>query len=133
MVKYDDLVGIPYVSGGRDVRTGLDCWGLAVEIYRRQGLQLPPYPLDATSAAVTMAAFKSGLPQNWYRLGTPTPGCLVLIRFIGNPYGSHCGIYLGYGEFIHAYDTAVQIDKIRRWGPRVIGYYLPRKGVYPSV
>ena len=41
MLKYDDLIGIPYVDYGRDPHKGLDCWGLAMELYRRRGIQLP--------------------------------------------------------------------------------------------
>lgn len=132
MVKYDDLIGVPYVNGGRDPKTGLDCWGLAIEMFRRQGLQLPPYLVDATRTELCMSLFESGKPK-WVELEEPESGCVVLIRFIGNPLPSHCGVYVGYGEFIHAEHTAVQVDRVARWGPRIIGYFKPRKGAYPHV
>lgn len=132
MVKYDDLIGVPYVNGGRDPETGLDCWGLAIEMFRRQGLRLPPYLVDATRTELCMSLFESGRPK-WVELEDPEPGCIVLIRFIGNPLPSHCGVYVGYGEFIHAEHTAVQVDRVARWGPRIIGYFKPRKGTYPHV
>ena len=33
-MKYDDLIGAPFIDGGRDKETGLDCWGLAREMFR---------------------------------------------------------------------------------------------------
>ena len=35
---YDDLIGVPFVDGGRD-KNGLDCWGLVKEAFRRQGCE----------------------------------------------------------------------------------------------
>lgn len=132
MVNYDDLVGVPYVSGGRDPKKGLDCWGLAAELYRRQGIQLPTFLVDTSDTALCASLFNANRPD-WEELPEPVPGCLILLKFIRNPLPSHCGVYLGYGEFIHAEGAAVQIDRLRRWGPRVIGYFRPRKGVYPRV
>jgi len=42
MFNYDDLIGIPFVDGGRDI-TGLDCWGLALELFKRQGYIIHDY------------------------------------------------------------------------------------------
>lgn len=42
-VEYEDLIGLPYRSGGR-VATGAlgtDCIGIVLEVYRRAGLGLP--------------------------------------------------------------------------------------------
>lgn len=38
---YEDLLFAPYKINGRDVKTGLDCYGLLLECYRRCGLFLP--------------------------------------------------------------------------------------------
>lgn len=36
-IQYADLIGVPFKNLGRDVKSGLDCYGLVVEIYRRCG------------------------------------------------------------------------------------------------
>lgn len=39
-------IGIPYKCGGRDIKQGLDCYGLVVEIYKQElGITLPKYDL----------------------------------------------------------------------------------------
>lgn len=49
-----DLIGLPYVYGGRDAAHGqLDCTGLVMEAYWRQGINLshvPVWPDDPTRA-----------------------------------------------------------------------------------
>ena len=47
MVDVHDLIGKPFVSGGRDVEIGMDCWGLVMEIYMRYGVRLPDFKVDA--------------------------------------------------------------------------------------
>ncbi len=132
MVNIDDLIGAPYVNGGRDYETGLDCWGLVREYYRRLGIKLPKHLIDIKRVDAIMAEIDSNR-HKWQELETPEVGCVVLLRLIGNPLPSHCGIYVGYGEFIHAVSSSVQIDRIARWGPRVIGYFKPKEGAYPHV
>ncbi len=50
MLKYDDLIGIPYVDYCREPQKGLDCWGLAMELYRRRGIKLPDNLFDHQDA-----------------------------------------------------------------------------------
>ncbi len=37
MIKYEDLLGVPYKRGGRDITTGLDCYGFCIECFSRAG------------------------------------------------------------------------------------------------
>lgn len=46
MIDYDDLIGIPFINGGRDRNKGFDCYGLVMEVYRRCGIALPEYTAD---------------------------------------------------------------------------------------
>jgi cell wall-associated NlpC family hydrolase len=129
MLKYSDLIGIPFVDGGRTIEEGLDCWGLARILFSRQGIKLPEYPIGASLHDSVTNEFKKQEPL-WDRLDRPVEGCLVLIRIWDTGWANHCGIYIGQGQFIHAYGNGVVIDRINRWGPRIIGYYRPKEGKY---
>jgi len=37
VIKYEDLLSVPYKRGGRDISTGLDCYGFGIECFRRAG------------------------------------------------------------------------------------------------
>ncbi len=39
-MKYDDLLNVPYKAGGRNKSDGLDCYGLCIEMCRRNGKKL---------------------------------------------------------------------------------------------
>lgn len=123
---YDDLIGIPFVDGGR-TKDGLDCWGLAMILLRRQGYLVEDYPIGATDVEKIAAALKDESKRGEYRkLDGPEPGCIVLLRLSMDVWANHVGIYLGGEKFIHAYvKTGVVIDRLRHWQSRIVGYYLP--------
>lgn len=56
LIPHDDLLGVPWVLGGRDPATGLDCWGVVVELRRRAGLATPD-PFRDWDAADDRRAF----------------------------------------------------------------------------
>jgi cell wall-associated NlpC family hydrolase len=84
------FIGTPYRWGGESARTGFDCSGLTMTVYRLNGLELP-----RNSAAQ-------------FRAGTPVPrealqrGDLVFFRTGGWGRVSHVGIFTGDNQFIHA-------------------------------
>jgi cell wall-associated NlpC family hydrolase len=124
MYRYDDLIGVPYKDFGRDPKKGLDCWGLAMEMYRRQGIELPNNPFDPRDFKVISQQFEfQRTHSHWVPLKAPEEGCLVVIRLADEGWANHCGVYVGYGEFIHAYNTSVVVDRVRRWLPRIAGFY----------
>ncbi|MCW2856964.1 MAG: Lytic transglycosylase, catalytic [Marmoricola sp.] len=81
-------LGVPYVWGGTDPKTGLDCSGLVQRVYSDLG-----YTLQRTAAEQATA-------------GTEVPGGLAnaqpgdLLTF-GSP-AHHIGIYIGGGQMIDA-------------------------------
>ena len=116
-------VGCKYAAHGRDPKTGLDCYGLAICIYKDMGIPLPD-PLYADTEAETnkriMESLESTIPNE--KLEEPEPGCVIELTVLGEP--SHIGIYIGHGEFIHAArKSGVVVDKLYRWGKRVKGFY----------
>ena len=86
-----NYLGVPYRWGGTSERTGFDCSGLTMVVYRLNGMNLP---------RVSRNQFKYG---NKVRLGAVKKGDLVFFATGSNRSRvSHVGIYIGGGKFIHA-------------------------------
>lgn len=105
-IQYADLIGVPFKNLGRDVKSGLDCYGLVVEIYRRCGKEIGEYYSDCSDKARINAILRREVATTkWRRIAEgetlPVP-CLVALRF-NSPPGvvNHTGVYIGNGRFIH--------------------------------
>ena len=128
MFKYDDLIGSPFKDGGRTAE-GLDCWGLAKECFKRQGIAVQDYDISAMATVRIDQELRSN-QTTWQEIDSPVIGCLVLINISCQGFANHVGIYVGNGRFIHAYaNTGVCLSTIRRWRSHIKGYYLPPKEV----
>jgi hypothetical protein len=86
----ESFIGVDYAWGGTTTRSGFDCSGLVLAVYRLNGLAMPRSVRDQ------------------YRAGTAVSGARLskgdLVFFTASPGGelSHVGIYIGHGTFIHA-------------------------------
>jgi len=91
-------LGVPYVWGGKDPATGLDCSGLVQVVFAKFGVNLAYY---------SRAQATFGIPVGYDELQS---GDLV---FFGRPI-HHVGIYLGEGYYIHAprRNDVVKISKM---------------------
>ncbi len=85
-----DFLGIPYQWGGESQDTGFDCSGLAMTVYKMNGLKLPRN---------SRSQFGTGTPVRREEL---RPGDLVFFATNGGGEVSHVGIYTGDDLFIHA-------------------------------
>jgi cell wall-associated NlpC family hydrolase len=116
-------IGIPYKVHGRDPEEGLDCYGLALLLFRERGIKLPDLPYLDTETETNrrvMGSLETTIPN--IPLERPEPFCVIEFTVLGEP--SHIGIYLEHGKFIHASRGAgVVVDKLCRWSKRVKGYY----------
>jgi cell wall-associated NlpC family hydrolase len=83
-------VGVPYRWGGESPRTGFDCSGLTMVVYRINGLDLP---------RSSKQQWKVGISINRHRL---RKGDLVFFATRGGSRVSHVGIYTGGDKFLHA-------------------------------
>lgn len=83
-------IGIPYRWGGESPRTGFDCSGLTMVVYRLNGLDLPRSSIQQ---------WRSGRPVKRSELNR---GDLVFFATSGGRRVSHVGIYTGSGRFLHA-------------------------------
>jgi len=115
-------IGCKYIPHGRDPNIGLDCYGLAICIYKDMGIELPD-PLYADTEKETNKRILDGLESTIpnEKLNEPEPNCIIEFNILGEP--SHIGIYVGNGDFIHASKKCVVIDKLFRWGKRIKGFY----------
>ena len=121
----DDLIGKPFCDGGRGPE-GYDCWGLAAEVYKRFGKELPDYKIACEDACRVNAEIEQNKPQ-WVQLIMPVAPCLVVMK-MGVTFVNHVGVYIGDGRFIHTRDKiGVNIDRIDNpnWRKRIEGYYVP--------
>lgn len=86
----ESFIGIDYAWGGTTTRSGFDCSGLVLAVYRLNGLAMPRSVRDQ---------YRAGTDVSRDRL---SKGDLVF--FTSSPGGelSHVGIYIGNGTFIHA-------------------------------
>jgi len=124
--KLDDLIGLPFVDGGRDPEAGLDCWGLSTEVFRRYGITLPDYQISCEDASRIHNEVREQRPF-WHRCEGEIPiPALVVIRF--TVYCDHTGVYIGSGRFIHTCKgIGVNIERIDHpaWAKRIEGFYIP--------
>lgn len=76
----------PYSWGGESRRSGVDCSGLVVAVYRELGVELPHQ--------------SDQLWHSLYRVKHLRKGDVVAFGSDGS--SGHVGIYIGHGRFIHA-------------------------------
>ncbi len=129
-MTYDDLIGVPFVHGGRS-RDGLDCYGVVLELFKRRGIALPdPFACVAKEWATQETATD---PLAWMadhlrwslRTDTPTIGCAVVFSK-GGRVADHVGVMVSADQFIHALEpVGVVINRIHRqpWCEWLIGFY----------
>lgn len=86
--EIDSWMGTPYVYGGT-TKYGVDCSAFTQAVYRSVGIDIPRRASRQASAAENVS-------RNSLRYGD-----LVFFNTSGSGI-SHCGIYLGNGEFVHA-------------------------------
>jgi cell wall-associated NlpC family hydrolase len=91
-------VGVPYRWGGESPRTGFDCSGLTMVVYRINGLDLP---------RSSRQQWKVGISIDRRQL---RKGDLVFFATGGGSKVSHVGIYTGGDKFLHAPGRGRQIQ-----------------------
>ncbi|MBR5519369.1 MAG: SH3 domain-containing protein, partial [Clostridia bacterium] len=84
------FIGTPYVYGGSLPETGFDCSGFTKYVYAHFGIEIP-----------RMQQYDAGVRVEKENL---RPGDLVFFNTTGYSI-SHVGMYIGYGQFIHAPTT----------------------------
>ena len=94
----DSYLGVPYLWGGSTAK-GFDCSGLAMAVYRLNGLQLPRSAREQ---------YEAGSPVTLERVRA---GDLLFFATDGSGAASHVGIYVGEETFIHAPSRGKRISR----------------------
>lgn len=125
MIDYTDLIGIPFKNRGRD-RSGLDCYGLVQQVYKKCGVDVPEYYADFNDAEKINALVKEHTQGHpWKRISEPVVPCLIALRF-GSAVVNHTAVYIGAGKFLHTRDkVGVCVDRLSNpaWRRVVVGFY----------
>ncbi len=79
-------IGVPYVWGGTNPATGMDCSGFTQRVFKDLGIELPRVVSDQMKQGTPVASLAEAKPGD------------LLISFGGN----HISIYLGNGKAIDA-------------------------------
>jgi hypothetical protein len=99
-------LGVPYVWGGTDPATGLDCSGLVQRVYADLGYSLPRVSGDQARAGTAVPSLDQAQPGDILAFGSPV---------------HHVAIYIGNGEMIQAPHTgeSVETSKVADFGEPV--------------
>ncbi len=135
LVQYHDLRTLPFAYGGR-YPAALDCFGLLLEVFRRDGIKLQDLYADAgnnygrsgdgdVSGTIEKMFNFSG---QWKKIEKPHEGSVLVISRYGK-VADHCGIALDDRWFVHATSpVGVIVQPIRALA---VGGLL--KGIYDYV
>ena len=122
-----NLVGGRFVNGGRSIVTGLDCWGLVMEVYRRYGITIPDFTIDAFAfQAIDVLAGEAAATRVWEKVQEPKDrdAPLVALMRMHPKYITHAGVYIGGNQIIHTMKmTGVIVSKCTALRSRIEGYY----------
>ena len=121
MSSYSDLLGCKFKTHGRNKQEGFDCYGLAIEVLRREGINLPEIPYNHLDESESVYdAFFSSI--KYVKIDKPEKNCIINIEYKNLPI--HCGVYIGEGKFIHSvFGLGVTIEPLHAWERRVKGFY----------
>lgn len=123
---WNKYVGVQFLAKGRELATGVDCWGLARKVYEQEfGINLPSFSDEYDAGrpmmiAEAIAKYKEG----WKLADIPKSGDMVLFRVEGAE--SHVGVVTRPGFFLHVREnqtaTVERLDSAI-WKNRVVGIF----------
>lgn len=125
MFDYSSLVGIPYVRGGRDSKTGLDCFGICLEVFKGKGItDFPDFGAPEKSEEIH-ALMMEGVSL-FEKVEFPEEGNIVALCVNHMRFVTHIGIMISRYEFIHTNEKSRSVVSAINdpfWSKRIKGYY----------
>lgn len=89
------FIGTPYVWGGNDLRTGVDCSGFTSQVFLHFGIYLPRVAADQATHGVDVGR----------DLKNARPGDIICYCYNLSEEACHAAIYVGNGRIIHSTTT----------------------------
>lgn len=130
MINEKDIVrkylGAQYKHKGRDIKTGLDCWGLIKSVYHDLGIEL--FDLDdyeANWAKKGKNHFIDNYHEQWEKVDGEKKFLDVVLFANPESVVSHAGIVLTPEKFIHCCKIGVVVSRMGdlHWFQRFVGVY----------
>ena len=117
-IEYADLIGKNFEFGGRGP-DNYDCYGLLMEMFRRNGQEIPDYGSPTKGSEII--AIMLDRVQQW-RETDKHFGAAMLIRL---PRTMHVGFVLPHNRFIHTWEKSggITVERMREWERKIVGYY----------
>lgn len=122
-ISYGDLLGKPFKYGGRGPDV-YDCYGLVVELARRQQIIFPDYT-STDDPGLQGSLFADGAERYFDCVANPQPMDIALFMMRRGHW--HCGMVVdGYSRFVHILENGVvSCEELHDpvWQPRLVGVY----------
>ncbi len=106
MIRYDDLLGVPFRTHGRD-RGGMDCYGLVLECLRREGKSLPDFVYQDHRQSASEAPFYAS--RTGVRKSDRKQGTVAEYEVEGN---LHVGYMLDSELMLHMTYSGVRVSPV---------------------
>jgi uncharacterized protein YfaT (DUF1175 family) len=119
---FSDLIGKPFLDGARGPAQ-YDCVGLAMEIARRLGKDVPSYVSSEQELHKQLAQGGTSF-ADCQQINRAEPGCVVLLRMKPNQH--HLAFMVDDYRMIHTTaKTGCVIERVNSilWQRKVIGFY----------
>jgi len=120
-------VGIPWLKGGRDITTGVDCWGFVEWYYLNYLGVILDYEynyMPGDTYNITKAFEKEKKSLFWKQIVTPKTNCVVALSSSSKIH--HVGVWVGSGCLHAVYNQGVVYNdkrQLKRNGFNKIEYY----------
>lgn len=131
VIQVGDLIGTPFIQGGRDITEAVDCFGLLIECHRRVGIEIPDFrsPSFHHEIEAEINRHKGSWTCHFERAADPVPlsvcqpGRTLLLRVRG--MACHVGFVHKPGHFVHTWEDThgVTQERLSLWKQRILGVY----------
>lgn len=120
-MTYTDLLGVRFRPHGRSKEQGYDCYGLVIEVLKRNGIEIP----DIYYSSLKEKEDKWNEFNSYFtKVEKPEVNCVVEISSFSQKRG-HMAVYIGDGLIIHSLiKTGVVIEKLSHYEHKIEGYYV---------
>ncbi|MBI5872997.1 MAG: C40 family peptidase [Candidatus Omnitrophica bacterium] len=117
-------LGVPFQHQGRSI-SGLDCYGLIINVYKDLGFELldieEDYPMNWVWEGRNY--FIENHHKQWERVDVPKPFDVVLFYMNGKKVADHGGIVLSNNDVLHACKSGTVVSRLDHMKFLIEGFY----------